>query len=115
RIFRQRFGSEGFSALALGTADASSDHIHFMKQNLSAGPVLSFSRSFADASGARSEASFRLAFASPNAAECFFFSCERVKVPAAVDRSSLENHANGVAGIAGVMAAAQKPVAYRSF
>ncbi|WP_309085362.1 VOC family protein [Chelativorans sp.] len=114
RMYRERFGDEGFSAVALASRDAQADHARFVEIGLSAGPCLFFSRALADGRGGEDEASFRLAFAAPRHAECFFFTCERVKVPA-VDRTFLQRHANGVTRLARILMTAQEPSGFTEF
>ncbi len=100
--FRSLRGDEGFSAVVLATDDADADHDRLRSRGLSAGNMLTFSRPFADPSGRTGTATFKLAFgAAPAVADGFFFSCERVGVPA-VDRTALERHDNAVTGIAEV-------------
>lgn len=112
RAFRAAHGEEGFSALVMGTTDASADHSRFLERGISAGPDLFFSRPFTDAGGKQGEASFRLAFAAPGPEGAFFFTCERVATPQ-VDRAALERHANGVSGIARVVLVADDASAHR--
>ncbi|WP_159585835.1 VOC family protein [Chelativorans xinjiangense] len=107
RAFRDSCGEDGFSALAFGTDDAASDHTRFVEEGLSAGAQLSFSRPFVEADGSKADASFKLAFAAPQSSPSFFFTCERVKMPAA-DRSSLQRHDNGVFGISRILATAEE-------
>src|SRR5690606_23956290 len=79
RLYRDRNGDDGFSALVLGTTDASADHVRFVEAGISAGEMLAFSRPFTDAAGNADTASFLLAFAAEEASpDCFFFTCERV-------------------------------------
>ena len=99
RLFRAAQGEEGLSALVLATGDADADHERLVAQGLSAGENLTFSRPFTDASGKSAIATFRLAFgAARGVNDGFFFTCERVGVPA-VDRAALERHENGVVAI----------------
>lgn len=115
RTFRDRRGDEGFSALVFGTADAEADDRRFHNRNISAGRMLEFSRPFIDAQGKADTASFRLAFAAEAASpDALFFACERVNAPK-VDRSALENHANGVLRLGGVVAVAPAPPKHRDF
>ncbi len=115
RVFRERNGEEGFSALVFGTEDADADHDAFLSAGISAGPRLDFSRPFVDASGRADTASFRLAFAAEgNTPDAFFFTCERVNAPK-VDRTALQSHANGVKRIVGIVATSAEPAAYANF
>ena len=102
RTFRAARGQEGFSALVLATDDADEDHERLAAAGLSAGGMLTFSRPFSDASGKTGTATFKLAFgAAEHVPDGFFFTCERVGVPA-VDRASLQRHANGAVRVAEV-------------
>lgn len=114
RAFRAQGPEEGFSAIVLASFDAGKDHEKFTAAGLSAGGMLSFARPFRDASGRSDTAAFRLAFASAPETTPFIFSCERVNAPA-VDRSSLERHANGVRRFLSVAIMAVDPAAACSF
>ncbi len=114
-VFREKFGDEGFSAVVLGTGDADEDHKRFVDSGISAGDPLSFSRPFRDINGHEAIASFRLAFAVPESANGhFFFTCQRVNLPAA-GRGALEKHANGVTGTARIVMLAAAPADYAGF
>lgn len=107
--YRFRNGSEGFSALVMGTDDAFADHEKFLAAGLSAGKVLDFSRSFVNANGESAKAGFRLAFAADlRAPDIFFFTCQRIDVPQ-VDRKALEAHRNGVTSIRAVILSEANP------
>ena len=109
RRYRASLGDEGFSAVVLGTTDAEADHTRYVSAGLSAGDVLSFSRAFTDAAGKSDVASFKLAFASSaTATDAFLFACERINAPK-IDRSALQAHANGVTGIAEIVAVSDAP------
>lgn len=113
RAYRDCLGDEGFSAVVFGTSDADADHARYVAAGVSAGNRLDFSRPFVDTSGKSDIASFRLAFATAKAApESFLFSCERVNAPN-VDRSALQAHANGVSGIAEIVAVSADPAGQR--
>jgi hypothetical protein len=114
RAFRAGGSEEGFSAIVLGTADAGADHRAYRDAGISAGDILTFSRPVKDAAGRSDTASFRLAFAAVAETVPFVFSCERVNAPA-VDRSSLERHANGVARVLSVTIVAHDPAAAAEF
>ncbi|MCT7375363.1 VOC family protein [Chelativorans salis] len=113
RAFREACGEEGFSAIALGTGNTAAEHARFVKERISAGRPLSFSRPFVDAGGNRAQASFELAFAAPGSCPSFFFACQRVNMPVA-DRS-LRRHDNGVVGISRILATAAEPSAGKDF
>lgn len=107
--YRFRRGEDGFSAVVFGTENAEADHAAFVKEGISAGPVLEFSRNFVDAEGRKDKASFRLAFAADlRAPDCFFFTCQRTGVPN-VDRAALQRHENGATRLKAVILAAPDP------
>jgi hypothetical protein len=109
KAYRDRLGEEGFSAVVFGTGNAGADHARYVEAGISAGNRLDFSRPFIDAAGNSDTASFRLAFAAAvDAPESFLFACERVNAPK-VDRTSLQAHANGVAGMAEIVAVSSDP------
>ncbi len=105
RLFRETYGDEGLSAVVFATKNAEADHAAFVDAGISAGPMVEFSRPSLDAAGRADVASFRLAFASDGSPGTFLFTCERRKVPA-IDRSTLERHANGATRIAQIDAVA---------
>jgi hypothetical protein len=110
-LYRERLGDEGFSAVVLGTGNADADHSRFVETSLSAGDMLAFSRAFTDPNGKSDTASFKLAFAAgKEASDAFLFACERVNPPK-IDRTALQAHANGVSGIAEVVAVSDAPSA----
>ncbi len=110
--FRFRRGNEGFSAVVFGTDDAAADHARFAATGWSGGPMLEFSRDFADASGNKDRASFKLAFAADaRAPDCLFFTCERVNAPT-IDRTTLQSHANGVRRLKSIVLAAPRASAF---
>ncbi len=109
RAWRAKHGGDGFSALVLRTDDASADRRRFVRSGVSVGPMLEFARASADLSGNVSQARFLLAFLAPQDEDSsFVFTCERVSA-AAIDRSALTTHANGVTGIAKVVVASTAP------
>lgn len=110
--YRAEHGAEGFSALGMGTGDAAADEREFRQKNLSGGEMLCFSRAFIDADGNAAEVSFRLAFAVPDSADSFFFTCERVNSPGA-DKGAMQMHENGVSGIERIVLSAADPAACR--
>lgn len=103
-VFRAMRGEEGFSAIVLASDDAEHDHAAFAATDISGGDMLTFSRPSADALGKTDMATFRLAFAADiETADAFLFSCQRINAPA-IDRGSLERHANGAIGICEIIA-----------
>lgn len=115
RRFREAVGEEGLSAVVFGTSDAEADHAAFLRDGISGGPMVAFSRPSVDRDGKADIASFLLAFAAPKGgADAFFFACERRKVPA-IDRSALERHDNGATRIVAVTAEAAAPAHFAGF
>jgi hypothetical protein len=113
QAWRFRNGNEGFSALAMGTHDAISDHELFIKAGISAGDILNFSRPFVTPDGKEDVAGFRLAFAADlRAPDAFFFTCERVNTPK-VDRTSLQTHQNGAVALREVMLSEVNPTDFQ--
>jgi hypothetical protein len=109
RLYRERLGGEGFSAVVFATPDAGADHARYVAAGLSAGEMLSFSRAFTDAAGKSDTASFKLAFTAGKAAtDAFLFACQRVNAPK-IDRAALQAHANGATGIVEIVAVADRP------
>ncbi|MEM6461623.1 MAG: VOC family protein [Pseudomonadota bacterium] len=109
QAYRFRNGEEGFSALVMGTGDATGDRASFRRAGISAGDNLEFSRPFETPEGEKAIASFELAFAADlRAPDLFFFTCQR-KNPPQVDRTALESHGNGALGIRQVVLSEQNP------
>lgn len=109
QLYRVSLGDEGFSAVVVGTGNADDDHARYVSAGLSAGNSLSFSRAFSDTAGKSDVASFKLAFASSaGSTDAFLFACERINAPK-IDRSALQAHANGVSGIAEIVAVSDAP------
>lgn len=101
--------SEGMSALVLATDDALADDANYRSEGISGGDILNFSRPFKTPTGEEDVASFRLAFAADlRAPDVFFFACQRVHVPQ-VDRTALQDHANGVLTIKEIAFSEENP------
>lgn len=112
QAYRGSRGSEGFSAIVMATSDAHQDHEAFLREGISAGDMLDFSRPFTDAAGTTGTAAFRLAFAADlRAPDVFFFTCQRINAPK-VDRAALQAQANGVTRIKGVVLSTREPSDY---
>jgi catechol 2,3-dioxygenase-like lactoylglutathione lyase family enzyme len=115
-LYRQVVGEDGFSALVFKTDDARVDHAGFEEADVSAGPILDFSRAFVDPAGRSGKVSFRLAFAAvPDSDAAYFFTCQRIEAPATAGRAALEAHRNGATGIAGVTLTAADPQTHKAF
>ncbi|WP_137113841.1 MULTISPECIES: VOC family protein [Mesorhizobium] len=115
RIFRDRAGDEGFSAIVLGTADAKADDKRFVDAGISSGKILDFSRDVIDKTGKTGTAAFRLAFARDLQSPApYFFTCQRVKTPK-VDRAALQHHRNRVSGLRRIVLASPEPRTHSAF
>ncbi|MEM1378299.1 MAG: VOC family protein [Pseudomonadota bacterium] len=115
QAFRFRNGDEGFSAIALKSVNADADHKAFQRAGISAGRKLMFGRTFETPNGEKERASFKLAFAADLRAPDFLgFRVQRMKMPAA-SSSGLTEHANGVTGIAEIIASETNPSDFSDF
>lgn len=111
--YRFRRGTDGFSAVGMGSSDAEADHRSFIDAGISAGDVLSFSRPFTSPDGQSATASFLLAFAADlRAPDAFFFTCQRINAPA-VDRSALQKHPNSVVALREVVLTEPNPADFQ--
>jgi Glyoxalase-like domain len=111
--FRFRKGAEGFSAVVMGSDDASGDHAQFEKAGISAGRVLDFGRDFITPEGVASRMDFRLAFAADlRSPDSFFFTCQRINVPKA-DRTALTTHENGALTIKTILMSEPNPTDFQ--
>lgn len=109
QAWRFRNGLEGFSGLALDTDDAAADHEQFRRAGFPGGRMLEFSRPFLRPDGARGLAQFRLAFSADlRSPDAFVFTCQRIGAVAG-GCGSLAEHANGVTGLAAVVAVESNP------
>jgi hypothetical protein len=115
QAYRFRRGVNGFSAMVFASEDAGADQAGFVNKGISAGNMLDFSRVFDDGKGKKAEASFSNAFAADlRAPDMFVFACQRVKSPD-IDRSQLQNHANGVQAIREIVATETNPSDFQYF
>lgn len=113
QAYRFRRGQDGFSAIVLGTDDASADDAAFRKSGLSGGGMLEFGRTMTLPDGSEAEASFRLAFtADLRSPDFFLFSCQRLKaLPSS--RAALETHENGVIGLSEIVLSEPNPTDFQ--
>ena len=115
QTYRFRRGQEGFSHLVIKSDDAHADHTMYRKQAISGGRKVRFKRKFETPSGDKGVVKFKLAFAADKRApDAGFFSCQ-VLSTAAVDRSALKRHANGVTGLKAVVMAEPNPSDFQYF
>ena len=111
--FRFRKGQEGFSAIVLGSDDASGDQAQFERAGISAGKILDFGRDFVGPDGKSARMDFRLAFAADlRSPDSFFFTCQRINVPKS-DRSKLTGHENGAVSIKTVLMSEPNPTDFQ--
>lgn len=115
QAFRFRHGDNGLSAIVVASGDANKDHERFRRAGISAGDMLTFSRPMKMPDGSESTASFKLAFAADLRSPDFFgFAVERISMPK-VGKGDLENHPNGVTGIAEVVVSEPNPTDFQYF
>lgn len=115
QAWRFRNGETGFSALAFATDTADADHKAFRAAGASAGRKLTFGRTFESPDGSKGRATFKTAFAADlRAPDSLFMTCQRVSMPD-IDRTSLQTHANGVTGIAEIIASEINPTDFQYF
>lgn len=113
QAYRFRRGQDGFSAIVLGTDDATADDAAFRKSGLSGGEMLEFSRSMELPDGSKGKASFRLAFAADlRSPDFFLFTCQRLQaLPSG--RAALEAHENGVTGLSDIVLSEPNPTDFQ--
>ncbi len=113
--YRFRRGVEGFSHLVIKSDDAKADHKFYSKNGMSGGKMVRFSRPFKTPAGEKAKITFHLAFAAdPRSPDAQFFSCQTLNAPK-VDRSELQSHANGVAGLKEVILSEVNPTDFQYF
>ena len=106
---------EGFAMVALRSADAEGDRADFERAGLGAGPVFRFTRKATMPDGSEAEVGFAIVAAEdPAAADAGFFACQHIATDALFQGPFLE-HPNGAAGVAAVVAVAEKPAEFRKF
>lgn len=113
QAFRFRRGVEGFSGIAMTTADALADDGRYAAADLSGGPMLEFSRDMVLPDGSSATGSFRLAFAADRRSPDFFFFASQRLVALPSDRSALERHDNGVVALAEAVLSEQNPTDFQ--
>jgi len=115
QAYRFRNGEAGFSAVAFSPDTADTDHKAFRRDGISAGRKLVFGRTLTGSDGKKGKATFKNAFAADlRSPDSFFFTCERVGTPG-IDRTALEDHANGATGIAEIIASEINPTDFQYF
>lgn len=113
--FRFRVGAEGLSAIVMGSENVDADDAMFRAEGLSGGEMLQFSRPMKLPDATEITATFKLAFAVDLRSPDFHgITCQRINMPP-VDRSALEQHANGVIGIKSVILTEAYPRDFEDF
>lgn len=113
--FRFRVGPEGLSAIVMGSENVDADDAVFRAEGLSGGELLQFSRPMKLPDATEITATFKLAFAVDLRSPDFHaITCQRINMPP-VDRSALEEHANGVIGIKSVILTEAYPRDFEDF
>jgi catechol 2,3-dioxygenase-like lactoylglutathione lyase family enzyme len=106
---------EGLSMLILESRDAAADETAFRAAGIAASEVMKFEREGKRPDGKPVKLGFALAFAKVHhAPEINFATCRQLH-PENFWNPAFQKHANGVSGIAGVVAVAGNPARHRSF
>lgn len=106
---------EGLSLLILESRDARADEASFRAAGITAAEAMRFEREGKRADGTAVKVAFSLAFADDKLApEIHFATCQQ-HYPENFWSPALQNHANGVTGVAGVVAVASEPERHRGF
>ena len=113
RDFIQR--GEGLSVLILESKDARTDEDEFRAAGVLAAPTMRFEREGKKPDGAAVKVGFSLTFAEDKAAPNIRFTTCQQHYPENFWNPAFQRHANSVAGIAGVVAVAQRPERHARF
>jgi len=105
---------EGLSFAILESQDAAADAAEFRAAGIAASDVLRFEREGTRPDGTKVKVSFSLAFARDAAAEIGFASCQQ-HFPENFWSPALQQHPNGVNGIAGAVIVAENPSDHHIF
>jgi len=106
---------EGLSLLILESRDARADEASFRAAGIAAAEAMRFEREGKRADGTAVKVAFSLAFADDKLApEIHFATCQQ-HYPENFWSPALQKHANGVTGVAGVVAVAGEPERHRGF
>jgi hypothetical protein len=106
---------DGFGMLVLESRDAQADRLQFAKSGIGEYPVFPFAREGKRPDGTPVKVAFDLAFADDRyAPDIFFFTCEQ-KFPENFWNPSMQEHANGATGLAGIIMAAENPADHAEF
>jgi hypothetical protein len=122
--FSQLFGAyngdflkrgEGLSLLVLQSKDAAADQAALRAAGIAGSDVMRFEREGKRPDGTAVKVGFSLAFAEDKLAPDIHFCICQQHYPENFWNPAFQKHANTVAGIAGVVAVANKPEQYRAF
>jgi hypothetical protein len=106
---------EGFSMLVLESRDAAADAADFRANGIGDFDVFRFEREGRRPDGVSVKVAFSLAFASdPKPSQARFFTCQQ-HVPENFWNPAFQAHANGAAGVAGVVLVAENPTDHHIF
>ncbi len=106
---------EGLSLLILESRDATADEKDFRAAGIAGSEVMRFEREGKRPDGAPVKLGFSLAFADDKLSpQIHFATCQQL-YPENFWNPAFQKHANGVSGIAGVVAVAGDPARHRSF
>jgi catechol 2,3-dioxygenase-like lactoylglutathione lyase family enzyme len=106
---------EGLSLLILESRDAYADEAAFRAAGIAASPVMGFEREGKRPDGSAVKVGFSLAFAENTAAPDIHFCICQQHYPENFWNPAFQQHANGVTGVAGVVAVADAPISHRDF
>ncbi len=107
--------NEGLSLLILESADAAADERAFRAAGIANSETLHFEREGKRPDGSAVKVAFTLAFARDAAAPGTSFAVCRQHYPENFWNPALQQHANWVTGVSGVVLAAARPNAHREF
>jgi catechol 2,3-dioxygenase-like lactoylglutathione lyase family enzyme len=106
---------EGLSMLILESADARADEAALRAKGVAASPAMRFEREGKRPDGSAVKVGFSLAFAEDRRAPDIHFCICQQHFPENFWNPAFQKHANGVAGIAGVVMVADVPADHRDF
>jgi hypothetical protein len=106
---------EGLSLLILESRDARADEAAFRAAGIAASPTMGFEREGKRPDGSAVKVGFSLAFAEDKAAPDIHFCICQQHYPENFWNPAFQKHANGVTGVAGVVAVADEPERHRAF
>ncbi len=106
---------EGLSLLILESRGARTDEAAFRQAGIAGSPVMGFEREGKRPDGTAVKVGFSLAFAENEAAPDIHFATCQQHYPENFWNPAFQKHANGVTGVAGVVAVADDPARHRAF